>query len=366
MKYDNQLRYAANIIRAYDGLVPLSSWLKDFFKQHKQMGSRDRKTVSSMVYGYYRLGHTHFESVEERILASVSLLNTLSEMKEYFNIPPPSIKKQDIFPWAGHLSETVDPDKFTDSFLVQPDLFLRIRPGHETTLVTKLKDAGIDFELINEHTVSLPNSTKLEGIIEMNSEAVVQDLNSQQTASLFPLAGPHIKKVWDCCAASGGKSIMAYDIIKEIDLTVSDKRKVIIDQLELRFEQAGIHGYHSFVADLTKLNSVLPSSHFDLVIADVPCSGSGTWSRTPEQLYFFEEARIAYYKELQQTILTRVLSTMQSPSALLYITCSVFKEENEEMVDFILSTSELKLKKMQLFKGYENKADTMFAAMLTI
>jgi 16S rRNA (cytosine967-C5)-methyltransferase len=81
MKYDNQLRYAANIIREYDGSVPLSAWLKDFFKQNKQMGSRDRKTVSGMVYGFYRLGHNQFGSIEERILSGISLLNTLPELK---------------------------------------------------------------------------------------------------------------------------------------------------------------------------------------------------------------------------------------------------------------------------------------------
>ena len=63
MKFDNQLRYAVSIIEEYDGRVPLSVWLKEFFRNNKQMGSRDRKTVSEMVYGYYRLGHIEFSSI---------------------------------------------------------------------------------------------------------------------------------------------------------------------------------------------------------------------------------------------------------------------------------------------------------------
>jgi 16S rRNA (cytosine967-C5)-methyltransferase len=47
----------------------------------------------------------------------------------------------------------------------------------------------------------------------------------------------------------------------------------------------------------------------------------------------------------------------------LYITCSVFKKENEEVVEFIQGNSELELIKMELLKGYDKKADTMFAAL---
>ncbi len=73
MKFDNQLRYAANIISDYQGNVPLHAWLKDFFRQHKQMGSRDRKTVSNLVYAYYRLGHSVRDlATQERILLGLS------------------------------------------------------------------------------------------------------------------------------------------------------------------------------------------------------------------------------------------------------------------------------------------------------
>ena len=84
MKYDNQLRYAINIIEDYDGRVPLSAWLKDFYRANKQMGSRDRKTVSEMVYGFYRLGHNEFSSTEERIKAFINISDSLPEVKAYF------------------------------------------------------------------------------------------------------------------------------------------------------------------------------------------------------------------------------------------------------------------------------------------
>ena len=72
-----------------------------------------------------------------------------------------------------------------------------------------------------------------------------------------------------------------------------------------------------------------------MIIADVPCTGSGTWGRTPEQLYYFEDRKIEEYASLQKQIVTNVISHLAPGGYFLYITCSVFKKENEEAIDFI-------------------------------
>ena len=77
MKFDNQLRYAVNIINSYDGTVPLAAWLKDYYRSNKQMGSTDRKTVSQMVYGYYRTGFSQYNAIEEKILAGLKAAGQL-------------------------------------------------------------------------------------------------------------------------------------------------------------------------------------------------------------------------------------------------------------------------------------------------
>ena len=62
----------------------------------------------------------------------------------------------------------------------------------------------------------------------------------------------HSLAVWDCCAASGGKSILLTDILKQkIELTVSDIRETILKNLHQRFKSAGIINYESFVTDLS-------------------------------------------------------------------------------------------------------------------
>ena len=72
MKFDNQLRLAMHVVETFRGNLPLHNWLKNFFRENKQMGSNDRKVISRMVYGYYRLGHTLKQMpVRERIHASL-------------------------------------------------------------------------------------------------------------------------------------------------------------------------------------------------------------------------------------------------------------------------------------------------------
>lgn len=324
------------------------------------MGSRDRKTLSEMVYGYFRLGNNSFGSIQEKVLAGISLGKNLPEIEEYFKIPAPEIVYEKIFPLTSYLSEGIDTEAFSRSFLIQPDLFLRLRRGKERSVLQKLANAGINYRRENEHCIVLPNTTKVDGILDINREVVIQDKSSQRTGAF--ISGNNIS-VWDCCAASGGKSIMAHDIIKNIRLTVSDIRPSIINNLKERFSQAGISNYTAFSADLTDDNDQLENNKYDLVIADVPCSGSGTWARTPEQLVFFKEEKIDDYFQLQQKIVSRVIPTIKPGGSLLYITCSVFAKENEEIVKIISEKFNLKINKQELIKGYNEKADTMFAAL---
>jgi 16S rRNA (cytosine967-C5)-methyltransferase len=299
-----------------------------------------------------------------------------------------------VFPWKELLSEGIDHAEFSRSFFIQPDLFLRLRPGYEEIVKVKLREGGIEFRVVDDDCLALPNSSKVDGMIELDKEAVVQDLSSQRIGRFFVLVRPpgqtessgdmvgrdgqtessdgvvrqggqagRSDRVWDCCAGSGGKSIMLYDHDPDIELIVSDTRKTILVNLEKRFKKAGIHNYQSFTADLSKPGP-LKFSTFNFIIADVPCTGSGTWGREPEQLYYFEEKKITAYAAIQQQIVSTVIPHLETEGHLLYITCSVFEEENEKIVEFIRENFHLEIVKMELLKGYPEKADTLFAALL--
>ncbi|MDZ4793736.1 MAG: Fmu (Sun) domain-containing protein [Bacteroidota bacterium] len=384
-RYHSYLNSAATILLAYKGEEPFAGFIKKYFSQHKKFGSKDRKQVSHLCYCYFRLGKALINApLEERILNALFFCSQqpndiLAELKPVWNEKTGtnfsekqqeiaySFSVEDIFPWQNELSEAIDGKVFTLSHLQQPDLFLRVRPGNEKKVKAKLIKNGIAFEKIAEQCIALSNSTRIDELIELDQEAVIQDYSSQRVGELLKMVrkehpGDGSIRLWDCCAASGGKSIMAKDILGDIELMVSDIRESILLNLGNRFEQAGIDDYESFVVDLSKPLTVSLST-FNLVIADVPCSGSGTWGRTPEQLYYFEEEKIKSYATLQQKIVTNALPQLEPGGYFLYITCSVFKKENEAAVDFIKEKFGLQLLKMELLRGYDKKADTLFAAL---
>lgn len=381
---------AARIISSYKGEEPLSSFLRKFFAVDKRAGSSDRKHISHLCYCYYRLGKTAMTlSIGERITTGLFLCSekpneflrhlrpewnertmlTTAE-KEIFLSSTHDVKISHIFPWTDEISSRMSHRLFCESFLLQPDLFLRIRPGHRDMVINTLRRQGLDFTEPMEDCLALPNASRIDSILETDKTVVVQDMNSQKAGELLRSAFSRMHadhpQVWDCCAGSGGKSMLAYDINPSIQLTVSDIRKSILANLSRRFEMAGIRNYRSLVADLGSHSPAPGLNHesFDMIICDVPCTGSGTWARTPEQLYFFEKQEIEHYVSIQKKVLANVMPYLKRGGHLVYITCSVFREENEEVIKDVVEENEWQIMETQLFKGYESKADTLFAASM--
>jgi len=132
--------------------------------------------------------------------------------------------------------------------------------------------------------------------------------------------------------------------------------------LDKRLMKAGWKNYNKREVDLTQVTPRLPQQQ--LIICDAPCSGSGTWGRTPENIRFFTEAHIRDFTERQRAIVTHILPLLPTGGYLLYITCSVFREENEEMVSWLLQESGMELVSQEVINGYLLQADTMFGALL--
>ena len=138
-----------------------------------------------------------------------------------------------------------------------------------------------------------------------------------------------------------------------------------MDNLDERFIAAGLRTYQKKLIDLTtNPDPELHHYEFDGIILDAPCSGSGTWGRTPEMISQFEEYKIQGFQNLQKTIAGNAIKYLKSGKPLIYITCSVFREENENVVTYLQSEFGLNLESLELIHGYTRKADTMFVARL--
>lgn len=362
-------------------MQPFGLFLKEFFRMDKKYGSKDRKRITALCYNFFRLGKLAADAaMEDRIVLGLfigtagpdELLQAVRpEWNAQVTLPPEeklalagyTFSPADLFPATDALEAGMDVHAFVLSHFQQPDLFLRLRPGNEEKVKTKLQQAAIPFRTVTATCLALPNASKLDDVIAINKEAVIQDKSSQRVAEFLQFPGGFsLQHVWDCCAASGGKSMLVYDLYPQIELAVSDVRENILLNLAKRFREAGISRYEGFVADLSR--AVDPGRSFDLIIADVPCTGSGTWGRTPEQLLFFKQEKIKEYANRQRQIALHAWQHLRPGGYFLYITCSVYAEENTGTVAFIQQETGLKLVSSAMLEGYADKADTLFAALL--
>ena len=328
MQYAIHQTIADKLLAEYKGQEPLAAYLKKYFALNKKHGSKDRKSISALCYAHFR--------------ASTN-----------------------VFPLESHISDQIDKALFVQSHQIQPLLFIRIRPWQKEIVVNKLLEAKIQYTEVSENCFAFANTTSLQSILELNKEVVIQDLNSQAIAELLqlvPTSDEHPIQVWDACAASGGKTILMFDTMSNIRMHLSDVRESILFNADKRLKEAGIRPASVQEIDLTQTFEI--KKPFDFVFADVPCSGSGTWGRTPEQLSYFTQTQLNRYTSLQTKILQNIIPAVKLNGHLLFATCSVYAVENENNVDALLATGKFKLISQQYFKGYQQQADTLFGALL--
>ncbi len=379
------------LINGYQNQQPLHRFLQQHYRDHKQMGSRDRRLFSDWIYGYYRLGKSLSDQTVETKLAVANFLTQQqsSELLNYALANHTSLQHTDIeksvsekiklvqqqysfsvkyiFPYGELVSDDLDTEQFALSILSQPKVWIRVRKQFVEEVKREFNEQKISFEESKEQPLawSVPQRTKLDELKTFTKGYFeIQDLNSQRTGNYFH---PQPKEHWfDCCAASGGKSLLLQSLESKVKLTVSDNRVAILQNLDERFKRARISDYQSIVADIAnQIPASLSNKQFDGIIVDAPCSGSGTWARTPEQISFFQPQLIKHYINLQQSILKNVVPLLKPGKPLIYITCSVFKEENEGQVQFVESLG-LKIVSKELLKGNGEGCDSMFVCRMQL
>ena len=157
----------------------------------------------------------------------------------------------------------------------------------------------------------------------------VQDEGSQIVTLL---SGAKEKmKILDYCAGKGTKTLAIYNQIRgKGEIHVNDINPFRVKVLKKRFEKLNIKN------EIKLFNNKKFENYFDLILLDVPCSGSGVWRRKPENLVKLDTAK--YKKNLitQKKLLKEVTKYCKKDGLISYITCSLFEDENEsQIIDFL-------------------------------
>lgn len=151
----------------------------------------------------------------------------------------------------------------------------------------------------------------------------LQDGSSQAAMDLLPLE-PDMR-VLDYCAGGGGKTLAMAGRVKA-RYFAHDANAARLRDLPERAKRAGVD-----VKLLTKKQ--LHGETFDLILCDVPCSGSGTWRRTPDSKWRFSPEDLAKLLSVQAEILDEASKLVRPGGMLTYATCSVLQDENEKQIE---------------------------------
>ncbi|MDE1155429.1 MAG: transcription antitermination factor NusB [Acidobacteriaceae bacterium] len=156
------------------------------------------------------------------------------------------------------------------------------------------------------------------------------DDGSRLVAELAAAALPQAKRVWDTCAAPGGKTLVLADHLPEAEIIATDVSPKRVERLRERTEREAPGRVRVLQADAANFSSA--EGRFDLILCDAPCSGTGTLAHNPEIKVRLEPEDLRRQSDRQRKILKASLERLAPGGRLVYSTCSLEPEENERIV----------------------------------
>lgn len=229
-----------------------------------------------------------------------------------------------------------------DAFLQAPEHFVRVPPGQEEgarALGMKPVEEVPGCWIAGPHG---PGSFRQ------------QDISSQMIVPLLELQQGHL--LLDLCAAPGNKTLQAMErSVRVVACERSGKRL------------AFLRGLGCLLVRLDATRPLPFTPVFDRILVDAPCSGTGTLGRNPEIRWRIQPEDIVRWAERQKAILRNALAALKPGGRLVYATCSLEREENEEVVAAVLSESGGRLHlchELRRVPGLD-RGDGFYAAVLT-
>lgn len=397
--------------------APADGIIGHYFKQRRYIGSKDRGAIAERVYFILRNGAAlewWLEKAKQkpspRLLALLSLVFkegvSLDEAEDLFSGGP-----QCPMPLTHEERDLVE--AFQNKTFFDADMPKPVRYNYPSWMTTLLEEAfGDDFDegmsalseeapvdlrvntlkaireqvmaaLSNEgfepeHSPQAPNGIRLRkrgALFASNTFRLgwfeVQDEGSQLVCELVD-ANPG-EKVIDFCAGAGGKTLsIAAKMQGRGRILAWDTSKERLSQMPKRLARAGVNNVQ--LHRITNEQDQFIKRHkqsADWVLTDVPCSGSGTWRRSPDLKWRTSENDYAEVMAKQKSILESASRLVKPEGKLVYATCSLFADENEKQVASFLKTHpEFSLVPMASDKPYlrllphRDYTDGFFAAVL--
>jgi 16S rRNA (cytosine967-C5)-methyltransferase len=170
--------------------------------------------------------------------------------------------------------------------------------------------------------------------VENGGDWPLIDDGSRLVAEIAAAAVPEARSVWDCCAAPGGKTLVLAKRLASAELLATDVSPKRLAQMQARLRR---YDYAERVrCAVVDAAASKDDAGFDLILCDVPCSGTGTLAANPEIRHRLKVEELARQAERQKAILAAALKRLAPGGRLVYSTCSLEPEECEQVVDSVV------------------------------
>ena len=212
-----------------------------------------------------------------------------------------------------------------------PPMTLRVnqRKTSVAAYLNLLTTAGIVANAMDHQAITLTRAMSTDALPGFRDGLVsVQDYSAQQAARLLDV-NPDLR-VLDACAAPGGKTAHLLEL-GATDVTAIDVDGERLESVAKNLARLDLSA-SLVAADAGKLESWWHKRGFDRVLCDVPCTASGVIRRHPDIKWLRREADIATFAQQQARLLAVLWRTLSRGGKLLYVTCSVFREENQDQI----------------------------------
>ena len=326
---------------------PADGIINAYLRERKYIGSGDRRFITEAVWKLIRhRRRLEFEasSSDPRRILLVYLKNEDTDLifgaGEY---APAALTKEEKI-WLKNLKEKVYPpdveaecpqwlfEKIGDVALLKSlnepaSADLRVNRGNRENVLQKLRGEGLYFVPTPYSPIGIRSSERVNlnnCIVYKEGEIEVQDEASQLAAILCDVKPEH--KVMDYCAGAGGKSLAIASLLGECGkIEAHDIDWHRLEQIKPRQERLNIKN--------VELVRKMSNCDYDRFIIDAPCSGTGTWRRSPDAKFRLTVEKLRELNKIQSELLDIALKNTKVGGRIVYITCSILRDENEDIIN---------------------------------
>ena len=330
--------------------IPADNIINAYVRERKYIGSKDRRFITETVWKIIRnrrklvfdagldeprrvlLTYLQDEDFDLLCGGEYGLAPLSKEEKEWLKR-----RNEEVYPAAVE-AECPDWlfDKVKDIHLLKAlnepaSADLRLNKGSRARVIEQLQGEGLYFVptpyspigIRSAERVNLNNCVAYkEGVIEVQDEA------SQLAAILADVRPEH--KIIDYCCGAGGKSLtMAFLMNRQGKIQIHDINRSRLEAVKERAVRLDVKNL--------EIIEEVGDRDYDRFVVDAPCSGTGTWRRSPDAKYRLTPETLKELNKTQAELLEKAFNHIRRGGRVVYITCSNLRDENEDIIEAFLS-----------------------------